>query len=116
LTEEAVYGRFTERHGLGRHVFHGRKGELYQAYHAGMEDQLGALGLVLNCITFAIVSTLCRCAPSSRRFARTSVCGVSPQAAARSRATEPGVRASRAGTTSTLAGATCCTRAGVFLR
>ena len=40
-----------QRHGLSRHVFHGRKGELYQAYHAGMEDQLGALGLVLNCIT-----------------------------------------------------------------
>ena len=39
------------RHSLGRHVFHGRKGELCQAYHAGMEDQLGALGLVLNCIT-----------------------------------------------------------------
>ncbi|MEU4220238.1 Tn3 family transposase [Actinoplanes sp. NPDC026623] len=39
------------RHGLGRHVFHGRRGELYQAYHAGMEDQLGALGLVLNCFT-----------------------------------------------------------------
>jgi TnpA family transposase len=39
------------RHGLGRHFFHGRKGELYEAYHAGMEDQLGALGLVLNCAT-----------------------------------------------------------------
>ncbi|MEH0973849.1 Tn3 family transposase [Micromonospora sp. CPCC 205546] len=39
------------RHSVGRHVFHGRKGELHQAYHAGMEDQLGALGLVLNCIT-----------------------------------------------------------------
>jgi TnpA family transposase len=39
------------RHSLGRHVFHGRKGELYRAYHAGMEDQLGALGLVLNCVT-----------------------------------------------------------------
>jgi len=25
--------------------------ELYQAYHEGMEDQLGALGLVINCIT-----------------------------------------------------------------
>jgi hypothetical protein len=32
-------------------VFHGRKGELREAYHAGMEDQLGALGLVTNCIT-----------------------------------------------------------------
>jgi len=31
------------RHGLGRHLFHGRKGELHRAYHAGMEDQLGAL-------------------------------------------------------------------------
>jgi TnpA family transposase len=39
------------RHSLGRHVFHGRRGQLYQAYHAGMEDQLGALGLVLNCAT-----------------------------------------------------------------
>jgi TnpA family transposase len=39
------------RHSLARHVFHGRRGELRQAYHEGMEDQLGALGLVLNCIT-----------------------------------------------------------------
>ncbi|GLY95096.1 Tn3 family transposase [Actinoplanes sp. NBRC 103695] len=39
------------RHDLARHVFHGRKGELYRAYHDGMEDQLGALGLALNCIT-----------------------------------------------------------------
>lgn len=39
------------RHDLGRHVFHGRKGELREAYHNGMEDQLGALGRVLNCIT-----------------------------------------------------------------
>ncbi|HYR63479.1 MAG TPA: transposase, partial [Actinomycetota bacterium] len=38
------------RHDLGRHLFHGRKGELRQAYHEGMEDQLGALGLVLNCV------------------------------------------------------------------
>jgi TnpA family transposase len=39
------------RHDLGRHVFHGRRSELHRAYHDGMEDQLGALGLVLNCIT-----------------------------------------------------------------
>ena len=39
------------RHSLARHVFHGRKGELFQHYREGMEDQLGALGLVLNCIT-----------------------------------------------------------------
>jgi len=38
------------RHDLGRHLFHGRKGEPRQAYQEGMEDQLGALGLVLNCV------------------------------------------------------------------
>lgn len=31
-------------------VFHGKNGELYQHYYKGMEDQLGALGLVLNCV------------------------------------------------------------------
>jgi TnpA family transposase len=40
-----------ERHGLAKHLFHGRKGELREAYHAGMEDQLGALGLVVNAVT-----------------------------------------------------------------
>jgi TnpA family transposase len=39
------------RHDLARHIFHGRKGELRESYHEGMEDQLGALGLALNCIT-----------------------------------------------------------------
>ena len=38
------------RHALGRKVFHGSRGELRQRYQAGMEDQLGALGLVLNAI------------------------------------------------------------------
>ncbi len=38
------------RHALARKVFHGSRGELYQRYREGMEDQLGALGLVLNCI------------------------------------------------------------------
>ena len=39
------------RHDLARHVFQARRGDLRRAYHDGMEDQLGALGLVLNCIT-----------------------------------------------------------------
>lgn len=39
------------QHSLARHIFHGRKGELHRAYTEGVEDQLGALGLVLNCIT-----------------------------------------------------------------
>ena len=29
---------------------HGRRGELYQKYQRGLEDQLGALGLVVNAI------------------------------------------------------------------
>lgn len=41
----------TYSHGLAKHLFHGRKGELREAYHAGMEDQLGALGLIVNTVT-----------------------------------------------------------------
>lgn len=38
------------RHALARAVFHGKKGELRQRYRDGMEDQLGALGLVVNAL------------------------------------------------------------------
>jgi len=38
------------RHSLARAVFHGKRGELHQRYRQGQEDQLGALGLVLNII------------------------------------------------------------------
>jgi TnpA family transposase len=38
------------RHSLAGKIFHGKKGDLYQRYRDGMEDQLGALGLVLNCV------------------------------------------------------------------
>ncbi len=38
------------RHGVSRHVFHGQRGELRQRYRQGQEDQLGALGLVVNII------------------------------------------------------------------
>ncbi|WTP28494.1 transposase [Streptomyces sp. NBC_00203] len=31
-------------------MFHGRTGQLYQGYQDGMEDQIGALGLVLNAL------------------------------------------------------------------
>jgi hypothetical protein len=40
--------RHESRHKLARTVFHGRKGQLRQPYREGMEDQLGALGLVVN--------------------------------------------------------------------
>ncbi|QHE73143.1 Tn3 family transposase [Rhodococcus sp. WAY2] len=38
------------RHDLARRIFHGKKGEINRAYYEGMEDQLSALGLVLNCV------------------------------------------------------------------
>ncbi len=38
------------RHSLARAVFHGQRGELRQRYREGQEDQLGALGLVVNII------------------------------------------------------------------
>ena len=38
------------RHQLGRKIFHGQRGQLRQAYREGQEDQLGALGLVLNAV------------------------------------------------------------------
>jgi TnpA family transposase len=36
------------RHRLARRLFHGHRGQLRQGYREGQEDQLGALGLVLN--------------------------------------------------------------------
>ena len=38
------------RHTLARVVFHAKRGELRQRYREGQEDQLGALGLVVNMI------------------------------------------------------------------
>jgi len=38
------------RHALARAIFHGKKGELRQRYREGMEDQLSALGLVVNAV------------------------------------------------------------------
>lgn len=42
--------RGESRHSVARAVFHGKRGELRQHYREGQEDQLGALGLVLNMI------------------------------------------------------------------
>jgi Tn3 transposase DDE domain len=39
-----------DRHKLARTIFHGKQGELRQRYWEGQEDQLGALGLVVNII------------------------------------------------------------------
>ena len=43
--------RGEQRHNLARVVHYGRRGELRARYHEGMEDHLGALGLVVNAIT-----------------------------------------------------------------
>jgi TnpA family transposase len=42
--------RGEQRNGLARRVFYGRGGALYQHYVNGQENQLGALGFVLNVI------------------------------------------------------------------
>lgn len=40
--------RGESRHQLARVIFYGRRGEIRQRYREGQEDQLGALGLVVN--------------------------------------------------------------------
>jgi TnpA family transposase len=42
--------RGESRHALARAIFFGMRGELRQRYRRGMEDQLGALGLVTNIV------------------------------------------------------------------
>lgn len=63
----AEYGRIAKTlHLLARKLFHGQRGELRQPYREGQEDQLGALGLVVNAVvlwntryTDAALSALC---------------------------------------------------------
>ncbi len=38
------------RHSVARAIFHGRRGEIRQRYREGQEDQLSALGLVVNVV------------------------------------------------------------------
>ena len=42
--------RGESRHAVARETFHGRRGEMRKPYREGQEDQLGALGLVVNAI------------------------------------------------------------------
>jgi TnpA family transposase len=39
------------RHRLARKICHGKRGQIYQKYREGQENQLGALGIVLNAVT-----------------------------------------------------------------
>jgi TnpA family transposase len=81
--------RTEDRHKLVRAVFHGKRGELRQRYREGQEDQLGALGLVVNIIVLwntlymdAAVEQLRRVSPCGRKmlsgchrwFSSTSIC------------------------------------------
>jgi TnpA family transposase len=70
------------RHSLAAAIFHGKKGELYQRYHKGMEDQLGALGLVLNCVvlwnTFYMNAALQQLRAQGRPVADDDVVRLSP--------------------------------------
>jgi Tn3 transposase DDE domain-containing protein len=75
------------RHDLARHMFHGRRGELHRAYHAGMEDQLGALGLVpvIQPVTEDLRCCLARVGAASANWpvSASVTPGVSPSAGAR---------------------------------
>jgi TnpA family transposase len=42
--------RHEDRHKLGKATFHGQRGEIRKRYREGQEDQLSALGLVVNAI------------------------------------------------------------------
>lgn len=48
--DDESYRRSETRHTLARAIFHGQRGEVRQRYREGQEDQLGALGLVLNMV------------------------------------------------------------------
>ena len=45
-----LLGRGESRNSLARDIFHGQRGQLRQHYQAGQENQLGALGLMVNVI------------------------------------------------------------------
>ena len=46
----AQLNRHESRHSLARALFHGERGQLRQKYREGQEDQLSALGLVVNIV------------------------------------------------------------------
>jgi hypothetical protein len=42
--------RHEKRHNVARKIFYGQRGEVRKRYREGQEDQLGALGLVVNAV------------------------------------------------------------------
>ena len=47
---DRILGRGESRNSLARDIFHGWRGQLRQHYQAGQENQLGALGLMVNVV------------------------------------------------------------------
>jgi hypothetical protein len=78
----AQLNRGEDRHKLARAVFHGKRGELRQLYREGQEDQLGALGLVVNVIilwnTLYINAALDQLAAEGRQIDPDDVARLSP--------------------------------------
>ena len=70
------------RHSVARAVFHGQRGELRQRYREGQEDQLGALGLVVNAIvlwnTIYIEAALNQMRAEGQEVLSTDVARLSP--------------------------------------
>ncbi len=64
------------RHALARRIFHGQRGELRQRYYEGMEDQLGALGLILNAIVLFTPATSTPPSPNSVPASTAVLCHV----------------------------------------
>ena len=72
-------------HTLARQICHGRRGRIHQAYREGQEDQLGALGLVLNAVVLwnsryldAAVTQLRAHLPKDRQVLEEDVTRLSP--------------------------------------
>lgn len=67
------------RHRLARVVYHGQRGEMRHRYREGQEDQLSALGLVVNAIVLwnTIYMDRARTAPCRRSHPCVSGCGAS---------------------------------------
>ncbi|WP_425577639.1 Tn3 family transposase [Nocardia callitridis] len=63
------------RHDLARRIFHGRKGKMTRTYYNGTEDQLEALGLVLNRVALWNTATSTLTATAGRALRSVRNCG-----------------------------------------
>ncbi|HVA26026.1 MAG TPA: Tn3 family transposase [Chloroflexota bacterium] len=77
-----ILGRGESRNSLARDTFHGGRGQLRQHYQAGQENQLGALGLMVNVIvlwqTVYIQAALDHLAANGHQLDQADVARLSP--------------------------------------